>query len=128
MNLKIICQRENELLEVKKELKIELLKDKYKSFKVKFVPRTCKHTHIYIIISNDLEFIYKNSFECKNKEETYNNLVILTSNLRSANIVGCLNLTPFVYYIKSKIEAIAFKIIKIANTKETRPIISSKKR
>ena len=62
-----------------------------------------------------LEFIYKNSYEFEMKNGIGSNLIILTSNLKSANIVGCLNITPYVYYIKSKIESIAFKIIKIYN-------------
>ena len=44
------------------------------------------------------------------------------TNLKSANIVGCLDLTPYVYYLRSKVESIAFKIIKIGNTKRTQPI------
>ena len=62
-----------------------------------------------------MEFIYKNSYEFEIKNGVGSNLIILTSNLKSANIVGCLNITPYVYYIKSKIESIAFKIIKIYN-------------
>ena len=73
-------------------------------------------------MSNDLEFIYKNSFNFKTKEYKHSDLIILTSNLKSANIVGCLDLTPYVYYLRSKVESIAFKIIKIGNTKRTQPI------
>lgn len=82
----------------------------------------CKKFDLYIIISNDLEFIYKNSFNFKTKEYKHSDLIILTSNLKSANIVGCLDLTPYVYYLRSKVESIAFKIIKIGNTKRTQPI------
>ena len=122
MNLKIVCQKENELLELRKNLKSELKKNKYKGFEIKFVSQTCKKFDLYIIISNDLEFIYKNSFNFKTKEYKHSDLIILTSNLKSANIVGCLDLTPYVYYLRSKVESIAFKIIKIGNTKRTQPI------
>ena len=122
MNLKIVCQKENELLELRKNLKIELKKNKYKGFEISFVSQTCKKFDLYIIISNDLEFIYKNSFNFKTKEYKHSDLIILTSNLKSANIVGCLDLTPYVYYLRSKVESIAFKIIKIGNTKRTQPI------
>lgn len=122
MNLKIVCQKENDLLELRKNLKSELKKNKYKGFKINFVSQTCKKFDLYIIISNDLEFIYKNSFNFKTKEYKHSDLIILTSNLKSANIVGCLDLTPYVYYLRSKVESIAFKIIKIGNTKRTQPI------
>ncbi len=122
MNLKIVCQKENELLELRKNLKSELKKNKYKGFEINFVLQTCKKFDLYIIISNDLEFIYKNSFNFKTKEYKHSDLIILTSNLKSANIVGCLDLTPYVYYLRSKVESIAFKIIKIGNTKRTQPI------
>lgn len=122
MNLKIVCQKENELLELRKSLKKELNKNKYKGFEIKFASQTCKNFDLYIIISNDLEFIYKNSFNFKTKEYKHSDLIILTSNLKSANIVGCLDLTPYVYYLRSKVESIAFKIIKIGNTKRTQPI------
>jgi|GEM_PF-6541682 hypothetical protein len=122
MNLKIVCQKENELLELRKNLKSELKKNKYKGFEINFVAQTCKKFDLYIIISNDLEFIYKNSFNFKTKEYKHSDLIILTSNLKSANIVGCLDLTPYVYYLRSKVESIAFKIIKIGNTKRTQPI------
>lgn len=122
MNLKIVCQKENELLELRKNLKSELKKNKYKGFEISFVSQTCKKFDLYIIISNDLEFIYKNSFNFKTKEYKHSDLIILTSNLKSANIVGCLDLTPYVYYLRSKVESIAFKIIKIGNTKRTQPI------
>ena len=62
------------------------------------------------------------SFNFKTKEYKHSDLIILTSNLKSANIVGCLDLTPYVYYLRSKVESIAFKIIKIGNTKRTQPI------
>lgn len=122
MNLKIVCQKENELLELRKNLKSELNKNKYKGFEINFVSQACKKFDLYIIISNDLEFIYKNSFNFKTKEYKHSDLIILTSNLKSANIVGCLDLTPYVYYLRSKVESIAFKIIKIGNTKRTQPI------
>lgn len=122
MNLKIVCQKENELLELRKNLKSELKKNKYKGFEINFVSQTSKKFDLYIIISNDLEFIYKNSFNFKTKEYKHSDLIILTSNLKSANIVGCLDLTPYVYYLRSKVESIAFKIIKIGNTKRTQPI------
>lgn len=122
MNLKIVCQKENELLELRKNLKSELNKNKYKGFEINFVSQTSKKFDLYIIISNDLEFIYKNSFNFKTKEYKHSDLIILTSNLKSANIVGCLDLTPYVYYLRSKVESIAFKIIKIGNTKRTQPI------
>ena len=122
MNLKIVCQKENELLELRKNLKSELNKNKNKGFEINFVSQTCKKFDLYIIISNDLEFIYKNSFNFKTKEYKHSDLIILTSNLKSANIVGCLDLTPYVYYLRSKVESIAFKIIKIGNTKRTQPI------
>lgn len=122
MNLKIVCQKENELLELRKNLKSELKKNKYKGFEINFVSQTCKKFDLYIIMSNDLEFIYKNSFNFKTKEYKHSDLIILTSNLKSANIVGCLDLTPYVYYLRSKVESIAFKIIKIGNTKRTQPI------
>ena len=122
MNLKIVCQKENELLELRKNLKSELKKNKYNGFEINFVAQTCKKFDLYIIISNDLEFIYKNSFNFKTKEYKHSDLIILTSNLKSANIVGCLDLTPYVYYLRSKVESIAFKIIKIGNTKRTQPI------
>ena len=122
MNLKIVCQKENELLELRKNLKSELKKNKSKGFEINFVSQTCKKFDLYIIISNDLEFIYKNSFNFKTKEYKHSDLIILTSNLKSANIVGCLDLTPYVYYLRSKVESIAFKIIKIGNTKRTQPI------
>ena len=122
MNLKIVCQKENELLELRKNLKSELKKNKYTGFEINFVSQTCKKFDLYIIISNDLEFIYKNSFNFKTKEYKHSDLIILTSNLKSANIVGCLDLTPYVYYLRSKVESIAFKIIKIGNTKRTQPI------
>lgn len=117
MKIKIICDKEEELLKLKYCLKKELLKGKYnKNCKIKFMPKSCKNSDIYLIISNDLEFIYKNSYEFKVKDGASSNLIILTSNLKSANIVGCLNITPYVYYTKAKIETIAFKIIKIYNT------------
>lgn len=122
MNLKIVCQKENELLELRKNLKSELKKNKYNGFEINFVSQTCKKFDLYIIISNDLEFIYKNSFNFKTKEYKHSDLIILTSNLKSANIVGCLDLTPYVYYLRSKVESIAFKIIKIGNTRRTQPI------
>ena len=122
MNFIIVCQKENELLELRKNLKSELKKNKYKCLEINFVAQTCKIFDLYIILSNDLEFIYKNSFNFKTKEYKHSDLIILTSNLKSANIVGCLDLTPYVYYLRSKVESIAFKIIKIGNTKRTQPI------
>ena len=116
MKIKIICDKDAELLKLRCNLKKELLKGKYnEKYKIKFMPKSCKEADIYLIISNDLEFIYKNSYEFEMKNGIGSNLIILTSNLKSANIVGCLNITPYVYYIKSKIESIAFKIIKIYN-------------
>lgn len=117
MKIKIICDKDAELLKLRCNLKKELLKVKYnEKYKIKFMSKSCKEADIYLIISNDLEFIYKNSYEFEMKNGIGSNLIILTSNLKSANIVGCLNITPYVYYIKSKIESIAFKIIKIYNT------------
>ena len=65
-------------------------------------------------MSNDLEFIYKNSYNIVQRNEN-KKLIIITSNLKSANIVGCLNITPYVYYTKSKIESLVIKIIKVYN-------------
>lgn len=108
MNIKIMCDKDNELLEFKNKLKKSLLKESvYKKYNIKFIKN--KKIDIYIIISNDLEYIYKNSFNITKNP----GLVILTSNLKAANIIGCLNITPYVYYIKTKMESIMFKIIRI---------------
>ena len=48
MNLKIVCQKENELLELRKNLKSELKKNKYKGFEINFVAQTCKKFDLYI--------------------------------------------------------------------------------
>ena len=48
MNLKIVCQKENELLELRKNLKSELKKNKYKGFEINFVSQTCKKFDLYI--------------------------------------------------------------------------------
>ena len=123
MKIKIICDKDNELNEFKNRLRKEFLKEEVsKKYKIKFVTKSTKDFDICLIISNDLEFVYKNSYDL-NTEETYNTgLIILTSNLRSANIIGCLNITPYVYYIKTKIDSVIFKIMRIYERNKKTPI------
>ena len=104
MKLKIICDKSKELVNLNKKLKKEFLKEKW--------VRECKVS--YVIMSNELEYIYKNSYNIVQRNEN-EKLIIITSNLRSANIVGCLNITPYVYYTKNKIESLAIKIFKVYN-------------
>lgn len=120
MKIKIICDKERELNEFKTKLRKEFLKEEIsKKYKIKFTTKTSKDFDICIIISNDLEFVYKHSYDFKTEESCNTGLIILTSNLRSANIIGCLNITPYVYYIKTKIDSVIFKIMRIyeRNTK-----------
>lgn len=115
MRLKIICDKSNELESLNKKLKKEFLKEKWiKECKINFVSKESIDVDIYLIMSNDLEFIYKNSYNIVQRNEN-KKLIIITSNLKSANIVGCLNITPYVYYTKSKIESLVIKIIKVYN-------------
>lgn len=115
MRLKIICDKSNELENLNKKLKKEFLKEKWiKECKINFVSKESIDVDIYLIMSNDLEFIYKNSYNIVQRNEN-KKLIIITSNLKSANIVGCLNITPYVYYTKSKIESLVIKIIKVYN-------------
>lgn len=115
MRLKIICDKSNELENLNKKLKKEFLKEKWiKECKINFVSKESIDVDIYLIMSNDLEFIYKNSYNIVQRNEN-KKLIIMTSNLKSANIVGCLNITPYVYYTKSKIESLVIKIIKVYN-------------
>ena len=114
MKLKIICDNNNQLICFNKMLKKELLKKQInKVCRVKFVAKDCNKFDICLIISNELEFVYKNSYEYTKEKISKSKVVILTSNLRSANIIGCLNITPYVYYIKTNINSIISKIIKI---------------
>lgn len=115
MRLKIICDKSNELENLNKKLKKEFLKEKWiKECKINFVSKESIDVDIYLIMSNDLEFIYKNSYNIVQRNEN-KKLIIITSNLKSANIVGCLNIIPYVYYTKSKIESLVIKIIKVYN-------------
>ena len=115
MKLKIICDRSKELVNLNKKLKKEFLKEKWiKECKINFVSKESDDVDVYLIMSNDLEYIYKNSYEIDQKKEN-KKLVIMTSNLKSANIVGCLNITPYVYYTKCKIESLVIKILKVYN-------------
>ena len=115
MKLKILSDKDKNSYEYKRKIKKELMSTKYSLFNLKFVTMSEKNVDILIIISDDLEYIYKNSFEFKNGRYKYSDLIILTSNLRSANIIGCLDLTPYVYYTKSKFDSVIFRIIKICN-------------
>lgn len=115
MRLKIICDKSNELVNLNKKLKKEFLKEKWvRECKVSYVSKTSNEADIYLIMSNELEYIYKNSYNIVQRKES-KKLIIITSNLRSANIVGCLNITPYVYYTKNKIESLAIKIFKVYN-------------
>lgn len=114
MKIKIICDDDNKLVCFNKMLKKELLRKQInKVYRVKFGAKDCNKFDICLIISNELEFVYKNSFNYTKDKIANRKVVILTSNLRSANIIGCLNITPYVYYIKTNINCIISKIIKI---------------
>lgn len=114
MKIKIICDNDKDLAEFSRKIKKELLKKEVnKVCKIKFVSKSSIDFDICIIISNDLEFAYTNCYELKVNNISDSRIIILTSNLRSANIIGCLNITPYVYYIKANINSIIFKIIKI---------------
>lgn len=120
MKIKIICDKERELKEFRTNIRKEFLKeDISQKYKIKFVTKTSEDFDVCLIISNDLEFVYKNSYNLKKEETCHTDLIVLTSNLRSANIIGCLNITPYVYYIKTKIDSVIFKIMRIyeRNTK-----------
>lgn len=115
MKLKIICDKSKELVNLNKKLKKEFLKEKWvRECKVSYVSKTSNEADIYLIMSDELEYIYKNSYNIVQRNEN-EKLIIITSNLRSANIVGCLNITPYVYYTKNKIESLAIKIFKVYN-------------
>lgn len=119
MKIKILCDKDSELNKFKVNIRKEFLKEEVsKKYKIKFVAKSSKDFDICLIISNDLEFVYKNSYEFKSEESCNTGLIILTSNLRSANIIGCLNITPYVYYIKTKIDTIIFKIMRIYERNE----------
>ncbi len=112
MKIKIICDNDKYLNEFKIKLKKELLKDKWENkYKIKFITKQDNNVDVYIIISDNLDYVCNitNNLEIKDNER----IIVLTSNLKSANIIGCLNITPYVYYIKTKIEAIVFKIIRV---------------
>lgn len=114
MKIKFICDKDSELKKFQTNLRKEFLKEEIKNkYKIKFVAKTSKEFDICLIISNDLEFVYKNSYEFTSKDSCNTGLIILTSNLRSANIIGCLNITPYVYYTKTKIDSVIFKIMRI---------------
>lgn len=118
MKIEIICDSDRELISIMKKIKYRANKSKqYKKYKINFIENQ-SDVDIYIILSNDLEYIYSKSFTIKDKR----NLMILTSNLRAANVVGCLNLTPYLYFTKTKIDTIIFKIIKIYEKNHKQPI------
>lgn len=111
MNIKVICDKEKELVRFFYILKKKTASNvDYKKYNIKFISNRNDKANIdiYVIISNDLEYIYKKSFEILDKSK----LIILTLNLKSANVVGCLNITPYLYYIRTDVENIIFKILK----------------
>ena len=110
MKLTIICDKSYDLIKLKSKLKKEFFKERWnKDYKIKIIPKEENNADVYLIMSNDLEYVYRNSYELQEKN---NVIIIITSNLKAANIMGCLNITPYVYYTKNKTENIAYKIVK----------------
>jgi DNA-binding NarL/FixJ family response regulator len=77
------------------------------------IPR--RKINLYIIFSNDIKEIniLKEDSDIKNMEK----LLILTSNLNSEFILKCIDITPYIYYVKNKTDDVLEKIIKISNLK-----------
>ena len=51
MKIKIICDKDDELLKVRYNLKKELLKRIYnEKYKIEFMPKSCKDPDMYLII------------------------------------------------------------------------------
>lgn len=75
------------------------------------IPR--RKINLYIIFSDSINEIniLKEDSDIKNTE----NLLILTSNLNSEFILKCIEITPYIYYAKNKIDDVLEKIIKVSN-------------
>lgn len=106
MNIQILYDKEDNQIN-QYYIKLKQIIEKQTNKKIN------KKTKYIIVISNDIkkskDIIYKIKKYYKNKKTR---VYIITGNLDTGNILECVNISKYIYYIKSPIEKTVKRIIK----------------
>lgn len=101
--------------EIKFENKIKDLKrfieENSNTYKIKILSKITNRQNcdLYVILSDDINDIYKHFDKIKSKER----VLIITSNITAPHVIACINITNNITYLENSCEVILNRINKI---------------
>lgn len=108
MNIYFIYDK-NEMKFEDKVIKLkEYIKENQNTYKIKVLSKITNKTRcdIYIVLSNELDKIYEYFEKLENKEK----VLVITSNVTSSHILGCIEMTNNVTYLGNDCSVILKRI------------------